>query len=106
MVLFLSPFLDIGITSAILRYCGKTSTDTHKLNKLLNEGDIIVLLYLIDFVSISSWRFDFLLLSSVIIASTSAEVEGSKEFLHHFVLTISHLTDAIDESIVFPIFAK
>ena len=106
--LFLSPFLNIGITSAILRYCGKTPSDTHKLNKSLSGVDITVLLYLIKFVSVSFWGFDFLLLSSLIIDSTSAEVEGSKkkEFLHHFVLTISRLTGAIKEPIVFPIFAK
>ena len=108
MVLFLLSFLNIGISSAILRYCGKTHSDTHKLGKSLSGIDIIVLPYLINFVSISFWRFDFLLLSLLIIASTSAEVEGSKkkEFLHHFVLTISHLTGTVNQLIVFSIFAK
>ena len=32
VVLFVSPFLNIEITSAILRYCGKTPPDTQKLN--------------------------------------------------------------------------
>ena len=78
VVLFLSPFLNIGITSEVLRYCGKTP-DTHKFNKSLSGVDIIVLLCLINFVSISFWCFDFLLLSSLFIASTSAKVEGSKK---------------------------
>ena len=83
---FCCLFLNIGITSVILRYRGKTPSDTHKLNKSLSGADIIILLYLINFASISFWCFDFLLLSLLIIASISAEVEGfkKKDFLHYF----------------------
>ena len=58
------------------------------LNKSLGGVDIIVLLYIINFASISFWRFAFILRSSFVIASTLVEVEGSKKkkFLHHFVL--------------------